>query len=67
MKQKSHWFRDINFNESNCVICLGDFSTKTGKATVVTKAIPIFRGDTLLQDHLERQQLYIIFDLKRYY
>ena len=67
MKQKSHWFRDIKFNESNCVIFFGDFSTKTGKATVVTKAIPIFRGDTLLQDHLERQKLYIIFDLKRYY
>ena len=50
-----------NFNENNCVIYLGDFSTSTEKAAVVTKGIPSLtefckiRGDTLLKDHFERQ------------
>ena len=50
-----------DFNENNCVICLGDFSTSTENATVVTKGIPSpiecckVRGDASLQDHLERQ------------
>ena len=50
-----------NFKENNCVICLGDFSTRTEKATIVTKGIPSLidvykiRGNIRLQDHLERQ------------
>ena len=51
-----------NFSENNCAICLGDFCTSTDKAFVVTKGIASLiefckiRGDTLLQDHLERQK-----------
>ena len=50
-----------NFNKNNCVIYFGDFSTSTEKAAVVTKGIPSLtefckiRGDTLFQDHLEKQ------------
>ena len=50
-----------NFNENNCAICLDDFCTSTEKATLVTKGIPSLiefckiRGNTLLQDYLERQ------------
>ena len=50
-----------NFNENNCAICLDDFCTSTEKATLVTKGIPSLiefckiRGNTFLQDYLERQ------------
>ena len=50
-----------SFNENNGVICLGDFSASTGKPTIVTKGTPSLiefckiKGDTLLQDHLEKQ------------
>ena len=55
MKQKSHWYGVIKFNEINCVICLGDFSVSTGKSAVISKFIPSFNGDILLHDHHERQ------------
>ena len=48
-----------NFNENNCVIYFGDFSTSIEKASVVKKGtlglieFCIIKGDTLLQDHLE--------------
>ena len=49
------------FNERNCVICLGEFSSCTEKATVVKIGIPNLikyseqRGDVSLQVYLETQ------------
>ena len=56
IKQKSNWY-PISTKATVLFVC----STSTEKATVVMKVIPSLiefckvRGDTLLQDHLERQ------------
>ena len=40
MNKNQTGMESSNFNRNNCVICLGDYSTSTEKATVVTKGIP---------------------------